>query len=84
MVEAKEKSDACVPMLDLVKKYSSIPATSVTSEQLSSKAGEYQRRNRLYAKNVNFIYINLIILEILLTLDGTLLSLVEGGSDGLS
>jgi len=45
------------PLTELALKYACIPATSVPSESIFSKAGQIvsQRRNRLSPKNVNIL-----------------------------
>lgn len=53
----KREAGVLVHLMPVVKKFLSVPATSVPSEQLFSKAGELisARRNRLSSPNVDIL-----------------------------
>lgn len=53
----KNHSTVLAPLTEIALKYACIPATSVPSERIFSKAGQIvsQRRNRLSPKNVNIL-----------------------------
>lgn len=57
----KNHSTVLIPLTEIALKYACIPATSVPSERIFSKAGQIvsQRRNRLSPKNVDvLIFLN--------------------------
>lgn len=54
---AKKKDGMFIQLIPIVRKFLCIPATSVPSEQLFSKAGELirEKRNAISPENVNMI-----------------------------